>query len=415
MSIEDAATSSSHGRRVVVTGFGVISSVGTGRAEFLSALRAGRCGVSPISRLDTTGFPHAMAYEVHDFEPANHLQQVKPEDCGRVSAQGAAAARMAVDDAGLDLDDLRAERGLIAIGTSAGESIDVDELAAAEIAGGLGALPETLVRRIMPGRLSVTVAAELGLSNVEAVTIPTVCAAGNYAVGYGLDAIRLGEADVALCGGADAVSRVAFAGFYRLRAWAPEQVRPFDKDREGFMFGDGAAVLVLESLDHARRRGATVLAEVAGLHLNCDAEHPTKPSAQRIAQCLDGALRDASTEPANVDLVVAHGSGTKINDPTEVSAIRQVFGEEPPPVTAVKAMIGHTAGAAGAHACIAAILGILHDFIPPTINFETPDPDCLIDCVPNVARPARLNTVVVNSLGVGGQNASVVLRRLEDA
>jgi 3-oxoacyl-[acyl-carrier-protein] synthase II len=413
MSIEGTAAYSGSGRRVVVTGFGVISSVGTGRAAFLSGLREGRCGVSPITRLDTRGFPHARAYEVLDFEPANFLQQVKPEECGRVSAQAAAAARMAVDDAGLDLGGLRAERGLIAVGTSAGESIDVDDLAAAQIAGGLESLPETLVRRLMPGRLSTTVAMELGLSNVEAVTIPTVCAAGNYAVGYGLDAIRLGEAEYALCGGADAVSRVAFAGFSRLRAWAPEQVRPFDRDREGFMFGDGAAILVLESLEHARRRGATVLAEVTGLHLNCDAEHPTKPSAERVAQCLAGALRDASADPGDVDLVFAHGSGTRINDPTEVTAMRQVFGATPPPVTAIKAMIGHTAGAAGAHACIAAVLGILHDFIPPTINFATPDPDCLIDCVPNVAREARLGTVVVNSLGVGGQNSSVVIRRAE--
>lgn len=401
--------------RVVVTGFGTISSIGTGRDEFLSGLREGRCGAGPITRMDTTGFEHARAYEVRDDEALHLLERVKADQCGRVSAQVAATARMAATDAGLDLGEVAAERTLIAVGTSGGEALDVDELAAAQIAGGLESLPEALARRVHSGRLSTTVAEELDVTRVEAVTIPTVCAAGNYAVGYGFDAIRLGDADVAFCGGGDAVSRVAFAGFYRLRAWAAKHVRPFDLDREGFMFGDGAAMLVLESLEHARRRGATVLAEILGLHLNCDAVHPTKPNSERVAQCLAGALVDGDVAPEEVDVVFAHGTGTKINDPMEVAAFRHVFGESVPPVTAIKSMLGHTMGAAGAHACIAAILGMHHGFIPPTINFSTPDPECLVDCVPNVAREARIGTALVNSLGVGGQNAAVVLRRPEDS
>ncbi|MFG2000314.1 beta-ketoacyl-[acyl-carrier-protein] synthase family protein [Spirillospora sp. NPDC048911] len=399
-----------HEPRVVVTGFGVISSIGVGRDDFLTALRAGACGASPISGFDTTGFRTARAYEVPGLDPQTLLRRIEPGGFGKVGAQAAAAARMAMADAGLDPASVRDERGVIAVGTTCGESLDVDALAAAEVAGGLDRLPTALARRVHPGRLPVAVAAELGLSNVAAVTIPTVCAAGNYAVGHALDALRNGEAEFAVCGGADSVSRMAFAGFYRLRAWAPEKCSPFDRDRTGFMFGEGAGMLVLETLGHARRRGAKIMAEVAGFGLNCDAEHPTRPKRERVAQCLSQALRDAGSTPGDVDVVFAHGTGTKINDAMESAVLADVFGAAPPPVTALKSMIGHTQGAAGAHACIAAILGMRHGFIPPTVNFVTPDPECPVDCVPGEARTARVRTALVNSLGVGGNNAAVVLR-----
>lgn len=399
--------------RVVVTGLGVISSIGIGADDFLTALRAGACGVGPIRGFDTTGFRFARAFEVPGFDPESRLERIEPGAYGKVSAHAAAAARMAMAHAGLDPDSVRDERGIIAVGTTCGESLDVDALAAAEVADGLGGLPATLARRVHPGRLPVAVAAELGLSNVAAVTIPTVCAAGNYAVGHALDALRGGEAEYAICGGADSVSRMAFAGFHRLRAWAPEQCRPFDRDRNGFMFGEGAGMLVLETLDHARRRGARVLAEVAGFSLNCDAEHPTRPKRERVAGCISGALLDAGAQPDEVDVVFAHGTGTKINDSMEAAVLGDLFGASPPPVTALKSMIGHTQGAAAAHACIAAVLGMNHDFIPPTVNFATPDPECPVDCVPNTARDARVRTAVVNSLGVGGNNAAVVLRHPE--
>ncbi|WP_067460516.1 beta-ketoacyl-[acyl-carrier-protein] synthase family protein [Actinomadura macra] len=399
--------------RIVVTGLGVISSIGIGHDDFLAALRAGACGASPISGFDTTGFRFARAYEVPGFDPGAVLRRIEPGAFGKVGAQAAAAARMAMSDAGLDPAWVRDERGVVAVGTTCGESLDVDALAAAEVAGGLGRLPAALARRVHPGRLPVAVATELGLSNVAAVTIPTVCAAGNYAIGHALDALRDGEAEYAVCGGADSVSRMAFAGFYRLRAWASQRCSPFDLDRDGFMFGEGAGMLVLETLDHARRRGAAIRAEVAGFALNCDAAHPTRPERERVAQCLTAALRDAGTPPDEVDVVFAHGTGTKINDAMESAVLGDVFGAGPPPVTALKSMIGHTQGAAGAHACIAAVLGMEHDFIPPTVNFTTPDPECPVDCVPNRARPASVRTALVNSLGVGGNNAAVVLRHAE--
>lgn len=400
--------------RIVITGFGVVSSIGTGRSAFLAGLREGRCGAQPIALWDTTGFAYSHACEVSDFDPAGALEHTEPETAGRVAALATTAARMAVADACLPLDQARAEPGVVAVGTTCGESLDVDNLAEAELRSGAAAPPPDLAQRVQPGRLAVTAAAELGLSDVETLTIPTVCAAGNYALGYGVDAIRLDAAGFALCGGADSVNRMAFSGFYRMGALAQERCRPFDQDRDGVMWGEGAAILVLESLEHARRRNAPIQAEVIGFHLNCDASHPTAPVRQRVAACMAGALDDAGIHPAEIDAIFAHGTGTKANDPMEVGAIRDVFGEQPiPPVIGIKSMIGHTMGAVAAHTCIAAVLAMRHGFLPPTVNFRVPDPECPIDCVPNVARPAEVRTALVNSLGLGGNNAAVVLRRFD--
>ncbi len=399
----------------MVTGFGVVSSIGSGRDGFLDGLRAGRCGAKPISRWDATAFPHYNACEVTDFEPADGLRRVSPKETGRVAALAAVAARMAMADAGFPLETARAEHGLIAVGTTCGESLELDAVAEAEVRDEHAPLAAESARLLGPGRLAATAAAELDLRDVETVTIPTACAAGNYAIAYGADAIRAGEADFALCGGADAVNRMAFAGFFRMGAMATERCRPFDRDRDGTMWGEGSASLVLESLAHARRRGATIHAEVLGFQLNCDADHPTAPVRQRVAACISGALADARVDPADLDVIFAHATGTKASDPMEVGAIRDVFGDTAlPPIVGLKSMIGHTMGAAGAHTCIAAMLAMRHGFLPPTVNFQNPDPDCVIDCVPNTARPARIRTAMVNSLGFGGNNAALVLREFSD-
>ncbi|QGN50986.1 beta-ketoacyl-[acyl-carrier-protein] synthase family protein [Micromonospora sp. WMMC415] len=397
--------------RVVITGFGVISSIGSGRAEFLAGLREGRCGAKPISKWDATGFPHDHACEVTDFDPASVLERLDPKASGQVAALAAAASRMAVRDAALDPAAVRDEGGLIAVGTTCGQSLDLDALAEVELREPDAVPPGDLARLLQPGRLATAAAAELDLRDVETLTIPTACAAGNYAISYGVDAIRSGDAEYAICGGADSVNRMAFAGFVRMGAMAHERCRPFDRERDGTMWGEGAAMLVLESLDHARRRGAPILAEVLGLHLNCDADHPTAPVRERVAECMAGALADAGVDAAELDVIFAHATGTRASDPMEVGAIRDVFGvRPPPPVVGVKSMIGHTMGAVGAHTAIAALLAMQHQFLPPTVNFREPDPDCQVDCVPNVARPSAVRTALVNSLGFGGNNATLVLR-----
>jgi 3-oxoacyl-[acyl-carrier-protein] synthase II len=399
-------------RRVVITGLGAITPIGVGAEEFAAGLRAGRSGAQPISAFDTGGFEHTIGCEVVGFDPASWLVTLDPAELGRVSRFSASAARMAVADAGLTDADLRGRHGLIAIGTTYGESGDIDRLVGQEVADG-GTDP-AIARRVNASRLSVTVAHELGLADVEAVTIPTACAAGNYAVGYGFDAIRDGTAEFALCGGADAMCRMSFAAFYRLGAMAPERCQPFDKNRRGMLTGEGGGVLVLEELAAARARGARIHAEVLGYGLNCDAGHQVAPDSDSVARCMELALRDGGVKPGDIDFISAHGTATKVNDVAEARAIRRVFGDDLPRTVSIKSMIGHTFGAAGALGTIGCTLAITGGFIPPTINHVETDPECALDCVPNTAVPADLRIVQNNALAFGGNNAVVVLGRVEE-
>ncbi len=272
---------------------------------------------------------------------------------------------------------------------------------------GAGHRDTRLAERIPAGRLSSSVAAELGLTNVEPVTIGTACAAGNYAIGHGYDALRAGEVEFAICGGADAVCRKTFTGFYRLGTIAPDHCRPFDRNRRGILTGEGSGMVVMETLTSALDRGAPIYAEVLGYGLNCDAHHPVAPDRASVARCIRLALDDAGVAPAEVDLISAHGTGTKANDVTEARAI----GGEPPRVVSLKSMLGHTMGAASALAAIACALAITHEFIPPTINHVETDPDCRIDCVPNQSVRADLRIVQNNGLAFGGNNAVLILGR----
>jgi 3-oxoacyl-[acyl-carrier-protein] synthase II len=401
-------------RRVVVTGLGVVSSIGLGPERFAAGLRAGRSGVSPITAFDTAGYAHANGCQVNGFEPGEWIHRTPIAGLGRAARFSAAAGRMAVQDAGLAEADLRAARCQISIGTTDGESYDLDRLTAAEVAAGPAALEPGLARRIPAPLLSAAVARELGLADAEVLTVATACSAGNYALGNGLDAIRLGDADFALCGGADAICRKTFTAFYRLGTIAPDCCRPFDANRQGILTGEGAGVLLLESADSARARGARVYAEVLGYGLNCDAYHPVAPNEASVARCMRLALADAGVKPQEVDLISAHGTGTRANDITESQAIRRVFGDRPPRTIALKSMLGHTMGAASALGAIACSLAITHRFIPPTINHTETDPLCPVDCVPNTAVDADLRIVQNNGLAFGGNNAVVLLGKPEE-
>ncbi|WP_069816836.1 beta-ketoacyl-[acyl-carrier-protein] synthase family protein [Streptomyces sp. TP-A0874] len=401
--------------RVVLTGLGVISSIGLGAEQFLQGLREGRSGVKPITVFDTEGFAHANGCEVTDFDPEQWISTLDPGQLGRATQYSAAAARMALEDSGLDIEELRGQRGLISIGTTDGESYDLDQLVEVELADGPTAFDPAAVRRVPAARLSVAVAQELGLENVEAVTVPTACAAGNYAIGYGFDVVSSGEADFAFCGGADAMCRKTFAGFYRVGTIAPDHCQPFDIDRKGILTGEGAGVLVLERLESALARGATIYAEVLGYGLNCDAYHQVAPNQASVARCMELALENSGVKPEQVDLISAHGTGTKANDITEASAIREVFGERAPRTVSMKSMLGHSMGAASALAAIGCALAISNRFIPPTINHVTTDPECDVDCVPNHAVEAELRVVQNNGLAFGGNNAAVLLGRYDGA
>ncbi|MER6623319.1 beta-ketoacyl-[acyl-carrier-protein] synthase family protein [Streptomyces sp. NPDC000931] len=402
-------------RRVVVTGLGVVSSIGTGAEEFLQGLRSGSSGAKPITVFDVEGFEHANGCEVARFDPERWIRRLAVEQVGRATQYSVAAARMAIDDARLDADELRSGHGVISIGTTDGESRDLDHLVETEITLGPEYMAAEVARRVPAGRLSAAVAQELQLTDVEAVTIPTACAAGNYAIGYGYDAVRSGDAEFALCGGADAMCRKTFSGFYRLGTIAPDRCQPFDVDRKGILTGEGAGVLLLESLDSALERGARIYAEVLGYGLNCDAYHQVAPNQDSVGRAMRLALENAGVKPEQVDLISAHGTGTKANDVTEARAIREVFGPQPPRTISMKSMIGHTMGAASALSAIGCALAITNGFIPPTINHVTTDPECDVDCVPNVAVEADLEIVQNNGLAFGGNNAVVLLGRYHGA
>lgn len=401
-------------QRVVLTGLGVVSSIGFGPEEFAAGLRAGRSGARPISVFDTTGFEYANGCEVVGFDPTDWLRVTDPADLGRASQFSVAAARMAVRDAGLDERELAGKRGLVSVGTTDGEAVDLEALLETSLNRGSAAMDGQTARRVPATMLSLAIARELGLSNVSAYTIATACSAGNYAIGDGFDAVRSGEVEFALCGGADAMCRKTFAGFYRLGTIAPDCCRPFDADRKGILTGEGAGLLVLESLDSARARGARIYAEVLGYGLNCDAYHQVAPNQESIQRCMRLALEDAGVKPHEVDLISAHGTGTQANDVTETRAIRGLYGDQPPRTISVKSMLGHTMGAASALGAIACALAITHGFIPPTINHRSSDPECEIDCVPNVSVEADLRVVQNNGLAFGGNNASVILGKYSE-
>jgi 3-oxoacyl-[acyl-carrier-protein] synthase II len=400
--------------RVVITGRGVVSSIGVGVAEFTEGLRAGRNEVAPITAFDTTGFAHSNGCEVTAFDPARWIERTPVEELGRASAFALAATAMALADAGLTGADLRDRRGHIAVGTTDGESQDVDLLAARTIAGA-GGVDRALAARAGTHRVSTTIAGEFGLRDVESMTVATACAAGNYAIGDGLDAIRLGDADYAVVGGVDAICRRSFASFYRLGIMAPDRCRPFDADRKGMLSSEGAGILLLESLTSALARGAHIYAEVLGYGLNCDAHHSVAPEQSSIQACMEAALSDAGVRPGDVDLISAHGTGTKSNDVTETRAIKTVYGDRPPPTVAWKSMLGHTMGASSALSAIAGTIAINEGFIPPTVNHRTPDPECDLDCVPNRAISADVRIVQNNAFAFGGNNAIVLLGRYEEA
>ena len=397
----------------MISGLGAVSSIGISVTEFLAGLRAGRSEVRPISAFDTTGFEHANGCEIAGFEPERWIERLDPGELGRAARFAVAAARMAAGHAGLTPQVLAASRVLVAVGTTDGETRDLDRLVAQDAAEP-GAMAPRIARRASASRLSASVAREFALADAEAVTIPTACAAGNYAIGYGLDAIRAGDADLAFCGGADAVCLKTFAGFYRLGTIAPDRCRPFDLDRKGILTGEGSGMLVLESLESALARGAQIHAEVLGYGLNCDAHHQVAPLEESVADCMRLAVADAGVKADEVDLISAHGTGTKANDSTEARAIHAVFGNRPPRTVSMKSMLGHTMGAASALAAIGCTLALEHGFIPPTVNHTTTDPECGLDCVPNESVAADLRIVQNNGLAFGGNNAVVIFGRYDE-
>jgi 3-oxoacyl-[acyl-carrier-protein] synthase II len=399
-------------KRVVITGLGVVTSIGIGKDAFWNALLQGTSGISPVTSIDTTNqFTHNGG-EVRNFRPEDFIAQNGLHSLSRASQMALAGAKLAVQDAGFRDNDLAGGKIATCIGITSGPVQVIEHINDRLMKN--GELKNSLLSQLPAHTVSAVVAKELNSTGPNFL-FSTACSAGNYAIGYGYDLIRLNRADVVFAGASDPFSRISFTGFNQFSAVAPVKCQPFDKNRKGMMVAEGAGCLVLESLENALRRGAPVYAEIAGYGLSCDAVHMTTSSVEGIAACMKKAVRAAGITGDAVDYISAHGTGTPTNDKNECSAIREIFGAryQKIPVSSIKSMLGHTMGAASVIEAIACALAVTHDIVPPTMNYETPDPECDIDCVPNKARRHSVTVALNNSYAFGGNNACMVLKKFD--
>jgi len=392
-------------KRIVVTGIGIISSIGIGRDEFWNNLIQGKSGISEISSFDTSAYPTHRAGEAKNFK-----EEIK--GLGRASCLAVNATKLAIKDSGINLDNFDKEKIGVALGTTMGESQVLEIINDAWVRKGEEYIDSSLIPMYPANVLSLNVAKEFQLKGPTYV-IPTACAAGNYAIGYASDLIRKGTIDLAFAGGVDAFSRLAFTGFNRLLAIAPEICQPFDKNRKGMMVGEGAGVILLESLGSALKRKATIYSEILGYGLSCDANHMTAPDHRGISKAIEKAMKESNLSENDINYISAHGTGTPANDREECMAIKKVFPGRYKniPVSSIKSMLGHTMGAASAIEAITCCLSVQNDIVPPTINYETPDPECDIDCVPNKARKVKVNIALNSASAFGGNNACLALKK----
>jgi 3-oxoacyl-[acyl-carrier-protein] synthase II len=395
-------------KRVVITGLGVISSIGIGRDAFWGALLKGKSGISPITSFDTTNHFTHNGGEAKGFKAEQFLPKESLACLNRATQMGVASAKLAIQDAALTSEYLSDLTVGVSHGTTLGsaQAIEsVDELLISKRVVG-----EELFYQMPPHTASAAIAREFSCGGPHFM-VSTACAAGNYAIAYAYDQIKLKRADIMIAGASDGISRIEYTGFNQFSAVAPERCQPFDKNRKGMMLAEGAGMLVLESLESAVKRKVPIYAEIAGYGLSCDAHHMTNASVDGITECMRKAIREAGINLEDVDYISAHGTGTVANDRAECAAIKAVFGARyrQIPVSSIKSMLGHTMGAASALEAIVCALAIKNSTIPPTINFETPDPECDIDCVPNQTRRHLVNVALNNSYAFGGNNASLVM------
>ena len=402
-------------RRIVVTGIGVVTPIGTGRERFWSNLLEGRSGIRTVQSFDTSSYSVHRGAEVPDFEVDKYVSNLDAAHLGRASQFAIAAARLALADANVEIASLDLERAGVSMGTTSGEPREVerfDDLFVSKKLEHVG--PEFLA--LYPSHvIAAHIARELRFAGVN-IMIPTACAAGNYAIAHAFDVLRVGRADLMLAGGSDSFSRITYTGFAQLGAIAPEVCQPFDRYRKGMIPGEGAGVLVLEPMTSAVRRGARIYAEISGYGLSCDAHHMTAahPNGQGAVRAMEQALEQCSIGPQDVSYISAHGTGTSTNDRLETLAVKRLFSDAAYriPMSSIKSMLGHTMGAASAIEAAVCALACFHDRIPPTINLREPDPECDLDYVPNCARSHSVRFAMNNAYAFGGNNASLVLQKV---
>ncbi len=409
-------------RRVVITGLGVIASNGIGKKAFWEAVKEGRSGISLITRFDPNPYPTRIGGEVKNFNPGDYIEKKNIRRMDRTAHFAIAASKMAVEDAGLELGNGNADRTGVIIGTSmCGIGFLLEQHDTFIRTGPLRISPFTALASF-PDACTSQVSITLGLKG-PSFSLSTACSSASDAVGYACEAIQSGKLDFILMGGAEAtIYAPILASFCAARAMStrnsePEKAsRPFNLDRDGFVLGEGAGIFVLEEYEHAKKRGAHIYAEVLGHGMTCDAYHMTAPdpSGEEAARAMEMALKNAGLAPKQIDYINAHGTSTPLNDKTETMIIKKVFGDYAYkiPVSSTKSMIGHLIGAAGSVELVATLLAMDEQILPPTINYEVPDPLCDLDYVPNKARPAKIEIAMKNSFGFGGKNSILILGKV---
>ena len=417
----DTLSSSNGRRRVVITGLGAVTPLGNDVESSWAALVAGASGAGPITQFDTAGFAVDFACEVKGFDPVQYVDYKAARRMDRFTHLVLGAARQAEADSGLDIAS-EAERVGAAVGTGIGGLKSFQDCTDTLRERGPDRVNPFAIPAIIPNLGAGWVSMELGTKGPLSAQC-TACAASNMAIGESADAIRLGRADVMLAGGAEApITQVGIAGFGAMRALSrrtddPQRAsRPFDADRDGFVMGEAGAILVLEELEHAKARGAKIYCELLGYGLSSDANHITEPDPTGVspARAMTMAFGDAGIEPAQIGYINAHGTATPIGDTAETRVIKLALGEElayTVPISSTKGATGHCLGAAGAVEAIFTVLAVQRGVLPPTINYDTPDPTCDLDVIPNEARTAKIEIGVSNSFGFGGHNASIVVGR----
>lgn len=393
---------------VVVVGMGVVCPIARDVDEFREALRRGDSGHAVPGNIEIGGFPQNIACPVEALPQGPWSALPEYQNAGRAARMAIIASWQALKSAGVDPKSKADLRVPVIVGTTDGEAEGLDRLGKWVATGNLEDVVRSRWMDHDASRLALSVSRAFRFRG-GAWTMPTACSAGNYAIGHAYDLIRTGEADMVLCGGAESLSRKAFAGFMRMGAISSDLCRPFERDRQGILIGEGSGMLLLESRASATARGATVLARIMGYGMSCDASHPVSPERNSIANCIRAAHRNAGVEPRQVGYVSAHGTGTRANDATESGSLLDVFGEHIPPTSSIKSMLGHTMGAASALSAISCVLAMREECLPPTVHFRNEDPECPLDCVPNEARGSAPLVVQNNAFAVFGNNCIVLL------
>jgi 3-oxoacyl-[acyl-carrier-protein] synthase II len=410
--------------RVVITGLGLITPIGNNPNEFWFNLTQGNSGVSIIDRFDSSAFTTRIAAQIRDFVPQDYLPRTEARRMDRFAQFACGAARLALEDAKLQITPQLALRSGVWIGSGIGGIETIEKQHDALQSRGLSGVSPFFIPMLIPNMAAGQVAIQLGLKGPSACTV-TACASGTNSIGEAFNLIRLGKAEVMLAGGSEAcITPLGIAGFCAMKAMSTRNddpqgaCRPFDQQRDGFVMGEGAGIIVLEEFEHARQRGAVIYGEILGYGSSTDAVHMVQPDStgRGAVAAMQEAIRDAGIKPQEIDYINAHGTGTRLNDLVETIAIKDVFGDYSYrlPVSSIKPCTGHMLGAAGAVEAIACLLAMQQGEIPPTANLQDPDPECDLDYVPQSARTAQLNTVLSQSLGFGGHNAVLIMRRLQN-